>query len=73
MLYIHGEDDGWITQDHVDRLRAALKEYGKTGEAKTYPGAPHAFFNDTRPDAYKSEEAADAWNRTLEFFGQHLR
>ncbi len=72
VLYIHGEDDGWITRDHVDRLRAALKEYGKTGEAKTYPGTPHAFFNDTRPDGYKPEEAADAWKHTLAFFSQHL-
>ncbi|MBQ26910.1 MAG: carboxymethylenebutenolidase [Nitrospiraceae bacterium] len=72
VLYIYGEDDGWITHDHVDRLRGALHAYGKTGEAKTYPKAPHAFFNDTRPDVYKSEEAADAWNRTLAFFSQHL-
>ena len=72
VLYIHGEDDGWITRDHVDRLRDALKEYGKTGEAKTYPGTPHAFFNDTRSDVYKPEEASDAWNRTLAFFSQHL-
>ncbi len=72
VLYIYGEDDGWITHDHVDRLRNALKKYGKTGEAKTYPNTPHAFFNDTRPDVYKPEQAKDAWKRTLEFLNQHL-
>ena len=72
VLYIYGEDDGWITQDHVDRLRDAFQKYGKTGEVKTYPGAPHAFFNDTRPEVYKAEEAADAWTRTLAFLSEHL-
>ena len=37
-----------------------------------YPGADHAFFNDSRPDAYDEEAATDAWNRTLEFFREHL-
>ncbi len=72
VLYIYGEDDGWITHDHVDRLRGALKEYNKVGEAKTYPNTPHAFFNDSRPDVYSPNEAKDAWDRTLAFFSQHL-
>ena len=72
VLYIYGEDDGWITHDHVDRLRGAIEKYGKTGEAITYPGTPHAFFNDTRPDVYNPEHAADAWKRTLAFLNTHL-
>ncbi len=72
VLYIYGEDDGWITKADVQRLGAALKKYGKTGEIKTYPGAPHAFFNDTRTDVYKPVEAKDAWERTLAFFKKHL-
>ena len=42
VLYFYGEDDGWITKADVQRLAAALKKYKKTGEIKTYPGAPHA-------------------------------
>ena len=72
VLYIYGEDDGWITKADVQRLAAALKKYNKAGEIKTYPGAPHAFFNDTRKDVYKPVEAKDAWGRTLAFFKKHL-
>lgn len=73
VLYIYGEDDGWITKADVQRLAAALKKYGKAGDVKTYPGAPHAFFNDTRKEVYKPAEAKDAWTRALAFFKQHLR
>lgn len=72
VLYIYGEDDGWITKADVQRLANALKKYNKPGEIKTYPGASHAFFNDTRKDVYKPAEAKDAWNRALAFFRQHL-
>ncbi len=72
VLYIYGEDDGWITKADVQRLATALKKYRKAGEIKTYPGAPHAFFNDTRKDVYKPAEAKDAWGRTLAFFRKHL-
>lgn len=72
VLYIYGEDDGWITKADVQRLANALKKYNKSGEIKTYPGAPHAFFNDTRKDVYKPAEAKDAWARALAFFRQNL-
>jgi len=72
VLYIYGEDDGWITKADVQRLANALKKYDKAGEIKTYPGAPHAFFNDTRKDVYKQAEAKDAWARTLAFLKKHL-
>ena len=72
LLYIYGEDDGWITKADVQRLRDALRKYNKPGEVKTYPGCPHAFLNDTRREVYRPAEAADAWKRTLAFFQQHL-
>jgi carboxymethylenebutenolidase len=37
-----------------------------------YPNADHAFFNDTRPTVFQPEAAADAWQRTIEFFKKHL-
>jgi carboxymethylenebutenolidase len=73
VLYIYGEDDGWITKADVQRLVAALKKYNKPGDVKTYPGAPHAFFNDTRKEVYRAAEAKDAWARALAFFRQHLK
>lgn len=72
VLYIYGEDDGWITKADVQRLAVALKKYNKPGEIKTYPGAPHAFFRDTDPSVYRPEAARDAWARTKAFFKQHL-
>lgn len=72
VLYIYGEDDGWITKADVQRLAAACKKYNKPCEIKTYPGASHAFFNDTRKDVYRPAEAKDAWNRAVAFFKQHL-
>lgn len=72
ILYIYGEDDGWITKADVQRLAAALKKYNKPGEIKTYAGAPHAFFRDNDPSVYRPEAAKDAWARTKTFFKQHL-
>jgi carboxymethylenebutenolidase len=72
VLYVYGEDDGWITKADVQRLAAALKKYNKAGEIKTYPGAPHAFFRDTDPSVYRPEAARDAWARTKAFLNQHL-
>jgi carboxymethylenebutenolidase len=72
VLYFYGEDDGWITKADVQRLAAALKKYGKTGEIKTYPGAPHAFFRDTDPSVYRPDAAKDAWARAKAFFKQYL-
>ncbi len=72
VLYLYGEDDGWITKADVQRLAAALKTYNKSGEIKTYPGAPHAFFRDTDPSVYRPEAAKDAWGRANAFFKQHL-
>ena len=73
VLYVYGDADFWITKDEVKRLEASLKKLGKAGEVKIYPGAPHAFFNDTRKDVYRQTEAQDAWRRTLDFFAKHLK
>jgi carboxymethylenebutenolidase len=34
--------------------------------------ADHAFFNDTRPEVYDPEAAADAWRRVQEHFKKNL-
>lgn len=73
VLYHYGAQDGWVTKQEVDTLQNALKLFNKAGAVQTYPDAGHAFFNDTRPDAYHAPSAALAWERTLAFLGQHLR
>jgi len=73
VLYIYGGQDGWIKLQDVERLKQGLRQYGRPGEIKIYPDCPHAFFNDTRPDVYRPNEAKDAWQRTLQFLATHLR
>jgi carboxymethylenebutenolidase len=67
-----GELDNGIPPEKVREFEAALKKAGKTADIKIYAGAKHGFFNDTRPEAYNPEAAADAWNRTLSFFRERL-
>jgi carboxymethylenebutenolidase len=73
VLFIGAEKDQWITIDKMNRLDVALKQYGKEGEVQIYPGADHAFFNDTRPEVYDQIHAEDAWKSVIEFFNKHLR
>ena len=73
VLYHYGAKDGWVTKQEVDRLKEGLQKFGKPGEVCVYPEAGHAFFNDTRSDAYAERDAKEAWARTLKFFAAHLR
>lgn len=73
ILFIHGAQDTWVTKAEVARLQQGLKQFGRPGEVVSYPNAGHAFFNDTRPEAYKPNDAQDAWRRALEFLRNHLR
>jgi carboxymethylenebutenolidase len=73
VLFIGAENDFWITQDKMARLEEGLKKYDKEGEVKVYKGVGHAFFNDTRPDAYDKDAAEDAWKRVTGFFETHLK
>jgi carboxymethylenebutenolidase len=72
VLFIGAENDPWITQDKMNRLRDALAKLNKEGEVKVYSGVGHAFFNDTRPEAYNKEAARDAWASVNKFFSDKL-
>ncbi len=69
MLHYAGLDErinaGWPDYE------AALKEHGKEYVAYFYEGVNHGFHNDTTP-RYDETAAALAWQRTLDFFGEHL-
>ena len=73
ILYHYGAKDGWVTKQEVERLQQGLQQYSKPGTVHIYPEAGHAFFNDTRPEAYRPIDAKLAWDRTLQFFKEHLR
>ncbi|WP_374970754.1 dienelactone hydrolase family protein [Terrabacter sp. BE26] len=71
VLAFYGEQDHGIT-DGVPELESRMEEAGVDFTARVYRGVGHAFFNDTSPSKYDAEVAADAWDRTLAFFGEHL-
>ena len=56
----------------VEPLKAALAKAGKSFDCKIYPGAKHAFNNNTNADRYNPEAAKDAWARTASFFKKNL-
>lgn len=68
----HAENDGWITAQVREELRAALQQHGKEHEIKVYPDTDHAFFNDTRPEVYNREAATDAWEKAVSLFRANL-
>ena len=65
LLGFYGELDTRITST-VPAFAAAMEKAGRRFESHVYQGAPHAFFNDTRP-SYHVAAARDAWARTLQF------
>ncbi|MEB2284495.1 MAG: dienelactone hydrolase family protein [Myxococcales bacterium] len=71
-LGLFGAEDALIPNADVDELRTILERAGKTFAIESYAGAGHAFFNDTRPDAYRPAVAALAWPRALDFLRRHL-
>jgi carboxymethylenebutenolidase len=73
VFYAYDTNDGWINRSDVDRLQKALREFGKQGAVKLYPGCSHGFFNDTRPDVYNAEAARDAWQQVRQLFSANLK
>lgn len=70
LLGLYGGEDHRIT-DTVPALEAAARQHHVPFTFHIYPGAPHAFFNDTRP-THRPEAARDAWRRVLGFLGENL-
>lgn len=71
ILCLFGDQDQSISADDVDAIRSRLQTLETPHEVLVYPGAGHAFFCDQRP-SYHAEAAAQAWQKTLDFFGLHL-
>ena len=68
----YGEKDEGINKG-INDTAAAMKKYNKVYDYKIYPGAQHAFNNDTNPKRYDAQAAKEAWARTLEFFKKNLK
>ncbi len=73
LLAFFGEEDTFIPMDDVRELERRLKAVDQPSEVVVYPGAGHAFMNDTRPAAHRPDAARDAWTRAVRFLREHLR
>jgi carboxymethylenebutenolidase len=72
LLLVYGEKDEGVPPAEAEPKVAAIRAAGKEVDFVVYPGAGHAFFNDTRPQVYDAAAAADAWRRTVELFRSRL-
>ena len=72
VLGLYAEKDGFVTPALARDLERKIKDLGKQIDVNIYKDTDHAFFNDTRPEVYSAEAAADAWQRTIEFLRKHL-
>ncbi len=71
ILAIYGELDSRIDAG-IPAIREAMRKTGLPFEVVIYPGADHAFFNDTG-QRYHAPSALDAWRRTVAWFDRYLK
>lgn len=57
----------------LPQLQTQMTKAGKSFTSKVYPGAKHAFFNDTNPLTYNANAANDSWKITLNFLSENLK
>ena len=73
LLACFGDQDEFIPLPDVRAREARLGATARDTQVVVYEGAGHAFMNDTRPDAFHPEAAADAWRRATRFLASNLR
>jgi carboxymethylenebutenolidase len=70
IMFHYGNHDPYIPEVRIAAVEAAFRE--RPGATVHRYEAGHAFSNWDAPSAYGKESADLAWERTLEFFAQHL-
>lgn len=71
-LGLYGDLDQSIPIDDVEKLRAVAAATAVVTEIVRYPEGKHGFHCDARLDAYDEAAAINAYERTLDFFAEHL-
>jgi carboxymethylenebutenolidase len=66
------EADNYVAESSIKQLQKRLQKVNREVLFYTYPGTGHWFFEPDRPDAYSSEAADLAWERTVEFLLRQL-
>ena len=72
VLGLYAEHDHGIPVEAVHAFAAEMQKQRVPHEVHIYPGASHAFFNDTRPQIYQAAAAQDTWQKTLAWFRKYL-
>lgn len=72
VLGIFGAEDASIPIEDVREFERILKAQGTNTDIHIYEGAGHAFANPTNTQAFREEQAIDAWNKTLDFLNINL-
>jgi len=73
ILGLFGAQDKGIPPEDVRKFGDTLDKVGKKIEIKIYDDAGHAFENPNNKDGYRSADAADAWQRTVDFLSANLK
>ena len=61
------EKDDWVSDAALKKLKKSLETTGRVAEFFVYPGTSHWFFESDRTDAFNSQAAELAWERTVKF------
>ena len=69
LLMLVAGADTFVSEGEMRDFQVALAQSGVPFEAKTYPGAPHSFFD--RRYREHSDAARDAWDQILRFISRH--
>ena len=72
ILVHHGDADKSVALADAQEMVAALKTSQQPVEFHIYPGADHAYHDDTHPQ-YHDHAATESWVRTIQFFDSHLK
>jgi carboxymethylenebutenolidase len=71
VLILHGTDDDTVKVMFAENLESIVKAAGSRYEIKLYEGAGHEF--ERVGGSQNAAAAADAWPRTIAFFGKYLQ
>jgi len=73
ILGIFGGQDKGIPVADVNNFESRLKALGKTADTHVFPDAGHGFENPNNKQAYRADDAAQAWKLTVDFLAKYLK
>jgi carboxymethylenebutenolidase len=68
-----GADDHGVTPGDVDAFKKAMQNLNRIVDLKVYDGAGHSFENPNDKNAYRPDDAQDAWKRSVAFLNKSLK